>query len=175
VATPILAPAAKGKLWEILNICLRDQRQAWVLQNDGTYVQLRPGDASDEDGLKHAKAVPSNSPEGQQATEIATTLGERLKTKKRAEDEAAQAASDAEKAQTTAVQELQEELRNRGYDLTVAKSEKSGEIIITSGYFTGTDNRVKFLSFNRAATVPGASPSRKGNARATRQAARFGS
>jgi polyphosphate kinase len=46
VTTPVLAPAAKGKLWEILDICLRDQRQAWALQNDGTYVQLRPGDAS---------------------------------------------------------------------------------------------------------------------------------
>jgi polyphosphate kinase len=47
VATPILAPAAKGKLWEILEICLRDQRQAWTLQNDGTYVQLHPGNATE--------------------------------------------------------------------------------------------------------------------------------
>ncbi len=47
VAAPILAPAAKGKLWEILDIGLRDQRQAWTLQNDGTYVQLRPGDSSE--------------------------------------------------------------------------------------------------------------------------------
>jgi polyphosphate kinase len=44
VAAPILEPAAKAKLWEILDICLRDQRQAWILQSDGTYVQARPGD-----------------------------------------------------------------------------------------------------------------------------------
>ena len=47
VATPILDPAAKAKLWEILDICLRDRRQAWMLQSDGTYLQLRPGDATD--------------------------------------------------------------------------------------------------------------------------------
>jgi polyphosphate kinase len=47
VATPILAPAAKGKLWEILEILLRDRRQAWTLQDDGTYLQLHPGDATE--------------------------------------------------------------------------------------------------------------------------------
>jgi polyphosphate kinase len=47
VATPILEPAGKAKLWEILDICLRDRRQAWALQSDGTYLQLRPGDATD--------------------------------------------------------------------------------------------------------------------------------
>jgi len=47
VAAPILESAAKAKLWEILDICLRDQRQAWMLQSDGTYVQSRPGDAAD--------------------------------------------------------------------------------------------------------------------------------
>lgn len=47
VATPILASAAKAKLWEILDICLRDQRQTWILQSDGTYGQLRPRDATD--------------------------------------------------------------------------------------------------------------------------------
>ncbi len=47
VITPILAPAAKGKLWEILDICLRDQRQAWALQTDGAYVQLRPGNVTE--------------------------------------------------------------------------------------------------------------------------------
>jgi hypothetical protein len=41
VATPIHAPAKK-KLWEILDICLRDRRQAWALDADGRYTQLRP-------------------------------------------------------------------------------------------------------------------------------------
>lgn len=42
VVTPILAPAAKQKLWEVLDICLRDQRQAWMLDADGRYTQLHP-------------------------------------------------------------------------------------------------------------------------------------
>jgi polyphosphate kinase len=42
VVTPVLASGPKHRLWEILDICLRDQRQAWVLQPDGKYAQLRP-------------------------------------------------------------------------------------------------------------------------------------
>jgi polyphosphate kinase len=42
VVTPVLAAGPKQRLWEILDICLRDQRQAWVLESDGKYVQLRP-------------------------------------------------------------------------------------------------------------------------------------
>jgi polyphosphate kinase len=46
VVTPVLAPAAKEKLWEVLDICLRDRRQAWTLDAEGNYTQLRP----EEDG-----------------------------------------------------------------------------------------------------------------------------
>jgi polyphosphate kinase len=42
VVTPALAPAAKVKLWEILDICLHDRRQAWTLDADGRYTQLHP-------------------------------------------------------------------------------------------------------------------------------------
>jgi polyphosphate kinase len=42
VVTPILAREAKERLWEILDICLRDRRQAWVLSEDGKYSQLHP-------------------------------------------------------------------------------------------------------------------------------------
>ncbi|MGD1070667.1 MAG: polyphosphate kinase 1, partial [Bryobacteraceae bacterium] len=41
VVTPIFTGAHKEKLWEFLQICLNDQRQAWVLDTDGTYTQLR--------------------------------------------------------------------------------------------------------------------------------------
>ena len=44
VVTPIFTPAHKEKLWEFLQICLNDQRQAWVLNTDGTYTQLRSPD-----------------------------------------------------------------------------------------------------------------------------------
>jgi polyphosphate kinase len=42
VVTPVFATDPKQRLWEILDICLRDQRQAWVLGSDGKYVQLHP-------------------------------------------------------------------------------------------------------------------------------------
>jgi len=40
VVTPILAAEEKDKLWTVLDICLRDSRQAWVLGSDGKYSQL---------------------------------------------------------------------------------------------------------------------------------------
>jgi polyphosphate kinase len=47
VVTPILSPEAKSKLWEVLDICLHDQRQAWVLREDGRFSQLHPDGAND--------------------------------------------------------------------------------------------------------------------------------
>jgi polyphosphate kinase len=48
VVTPVLAEDPKKKLWEALDICLRDGRQAWILESDGTYSQLQPGGDSDD-------------------------------------------------------------------------------------------------------------------------------
>jgi polyphosphate kinase len=48
VVAPVLADRPRKKLWEILDICLRDGRQAWVLERDGTYARVR-GDG-DRDG-----------------------------------------------------------------------------------------------------------------------------
>ena len=44
--TPILNADAKARLWEVLDICLRDPRQAWVLSEDGTYTQLHPDEGA---------------------------------------------------------------------------------------------------------------------------------
>ena len=41
VVTPVFATGPKQRLWEILDICLRDKREAWVLEPDGRYEQLR--------------------------------------------------------------------------------------------------------------------------------------
>lgn len=46
VVTPVLDKQAKARLWEVLDICLRDRRQAWVLGEDGKYSQLQPEGAS---------------------------------------------------------------------------------------------------------------------------------
>ena len=43
VITPVFAEGPRKKLWEILDICLRDRRQAWTLGSDGNYSQLQPG------------------------------------------------------------------------------------------------------------------------------------
>jgi polyphosphate kinase len=41
-AVPITKPRLRARLWEILEICLADRRNAWELQSDGSYVQLQP-------------------------------------------------------------------------------------------------------------------------------------
>ena len=46
VVTPVFATDPKQRLWEILDICLRDQRQAWVLGSDGKYTLLHPEEGS---------------------------------------------------------------------------------------------------------------------------------
>ncbi|MGJ5674990.1 MAG: polyphosphate kinase 1 [Nostochopsis sp.] len=44
VITPILDPDIAKDLQEILGIMLADNRQAWELQPDGSYIQRRPGE-----------------------------------------------------------------------------------------------------------------------------------
>lgn len=42
VITPVVAHGPRKRLWEILDICLRDGRQAWVLDAEGVCRQLQP-------------------------------------------------------------------------------------------------------------------------------------
>ena len=41
-AVPIVDRRLRARLWEILEVCLQDRRNAWQMQPDGSYVQLRP-------------------------------------------------------------------------------------------------------------------------------------
>jgi polyphosphate kinase len=41
-AVPITKQRLRARLWEILEICLADRRNAWEMQSDGSYVQLQP-------------------------------------------------------------------------------------------------------------------------------------
>jgi polyphosphate kinase len=41
-AVPIMERRLRARLWEILAVCLADRRNAWEMQPDGSYVQLRP-------------------------------------------------------------------------------------------------------------------------------------
>jgi polyphosphate kinase len=42
VVTPVVAPALRQRLWEILEIALKDCRQAWVMNSSGEYLRLVP-------------------------------------------------------------------------------------------------------------------------------------
>ena len=48
VVTPVTAQGPKEKLWEILDVYLKDRRQAWVLGSDAKYSRLTPDGSSDE-------------------------------------------------------------------------------------------------------------------------------
>jgi polyphosphate kinase len=41
-AVPVVEPALRERLWEILSVSLVDQRQAWHMQSDGSYQQGQP-------------------------------------------------------------------------------------------------------------------------------------
>jgi polyphosphate kinase len=45
-ATPVEDRPLRERLWEILQTLLSDQRQAWVMQPDGNYVQAQPEDGA---------------------------------------------------------------------------------------------------------------------------------
>ncbi len=46
--TPIDDRSFRERCWEILQISLNDQRQAWDMQSDGSYIQRTPGDLDDQ-------------------------------------------------------------------------------------------------------------------------------
>ncbi len=48
VATPVKSGPAKQRLWDVLNLCLQDQRQAWLLGEDGRYIR---DEASNKPGV----------------------------------------------------------------------------------------------------------------------------
>ncbi len=51
-AVPIVERRLRARLWEILEVCLSDRRNAWQMQPDGSYRQLRPepDDAAGSEG-----------------------------------------------------------------------------------------------------------------------------
>ena len=49
---PIERQVHRQRLWDLMQICLTDQRQAWDLQPDGTYVQRKPTDPAKDIGTQ---------------------------------------------------------------------------------------------------------------------------
>jgi polyphosphate kinase len=50
LVTPVFSVAAKKRLWECLDICLRDERQAWELATDGSWQRVRSEGSRDSSG-----------------------------------------------------------------------------------------------------------------------------
>jgi polyphosphate kinase len=46
--TPVNSPALRERLWEVLQVQLEDERNAWRMQPDGTYVRLQAGEGAAE-------------------------------------------------------------------------------------------------------------------------------
>jgi polyphosphate kinase len=44
--TPVEAAPLRARLWEILDVMLRDHRQAWDMRPDGSYVQRKPAEGA---------------------------------------------------------------------------------------------------------------------------------
>jgi polyphosphate kinase len=47
VVTPIIDRTARERLWEILDVMLRDHRQAWLMNADGSYQRLEAASSGD--------------------------------------------------------------------------------------------------------------------------------
>lgn len=50
LVTPINETKLKEKIWEFIDILLHDNRQAWMLNEDGSYTQKIPADGEEEKG-----------------------------------------------------------------------------------------------------------------------------
>jgi polyphosphate kinase len=44
--TPVEAAPLRARLWEVLDVMLRDHRQAWDMRPDGSYVQRKPAEGA---------------------------------------------------------------------------------------------------------------------------------
>jgi hypothetical protein len=168
-ASPHLPSTSTDKLGLVIGASFWISLIAFGLWEDHTFNTMTPAqhlaeaknvlEKSDSDSknefswdeaLRHARAVPTNSPEASEASEIAANLESRLEIVRQPRA----AAQQAKIAQASTIRELQNQLRDLGYDIRVAKSNKADEIVITSKDFSDTENRVKFLAFIRGRSSP---------------------
>jgi uncharacterized FlaG/YvyC family protein len=103
--------------------------------------------------LRHARAITSG-PEVSEARKIEQKASTAQEAEREAIARRRQAAEAVEQDRRTAVRDLQSDLKNLGYDLTVSQSDKPNELIITSKDFDDTEHRVRFLAFLRGRNSP---------------------
>jgi polyphosphate kinase len=72
--TPVTAPELKLQLRDILDALLRDRRQTWDLNSDGTYTQRQPETPEQEAGVQMLLAASPPAPEKPSASSAARTV-----------------------------------------------------------------------------------------------------
>ncbi len=108
------------------------------------------------DGLRHVSAVAVGTPESLQARNLKEELEAAKEAERQRIAEARESARLAEQGRKTSLRDLENNLKNLGYNLMVAQSDKPDELVITSKDFDDTDHRVRFLSFLRSRDSPAA-------------------
>jgi hypothetical protein len=109
-----------------------------------------------DEGLIEIHAIPASAPEAASAKEIENRLNA-------ARDEARQTAEmRAEQERIAAwriaqIHGVEVKLRELGYDLRVSAPGNANEVVISSGDFSDTDHRVRFLAYIRSQRGPGRS------------------
>ncbi len=107
-----------------------------------------------EEAITHATAIPKGSAGYDEAQEL---VGKLQAVRDSITNSAAAQQKQQEQtkaARKGAVEQLQTDLKNLGYQLTVDESDAPDKIIITSADFDDTDHRVRFLSFVRGKNTP---------------------
>lgn len=74
---PIERRDLKGRLWEIFDVILADRRQAWEMQPDGSYIQLKPRNADEDVGSQQKLMELTKTRQMAAQREITLDLGER--------------------------------------------------------------------------------------------------
>jgi hypothetical protein len=136
--------------WACMFISMWWEDHEFDRMSPARHFELAENLISFDEAWKHLDAIPPNAPEAAKVPE----LREQLKAKQAAKIHAATvAANDAAERATNraaALIELEKNLRNKGYDLTVSGSEMPDEVVITSSDFADTDHRVQFLAAMRS-------------------------
>jgi hypothetical protein len=107
-----------------------------------------------DDGARHVAAIADTDPKVLEARQLAQEIGAAREAAEARQIQEQRKKQLAAQTRELAVRDLQDVLKNLGYDLTVGQSDKSGKVSITSKDFDDTERRVRFLSFLRSRSSP---------------------
>jgi hypothetical protein len=114
-----------------------------------------------EEAITHATAIAKGSAEYDEAQELVgklqavrDSITNSIAAKQKEQEQQQREQQQTKSARKGAVEQLQEDLKNLGYQLSVDESDVPDKIVITSSDFDDTDHRVRFLSFVRGKNTP---------------------